>query len=170
SIASTPIVTMVDGNTAWGTYSGVYTIPNGQTQIVLTFQAGYIGSGSASVGNFIDDVQIVINQNCVVSDGDGIPVLVDLDDDNDGIPDIEEAGFKMYSNKKSTIDMSSSTTWLDEDGNGMNDYIDALITNGTYLIPNTDGDSKPDHLDLDSDNDSIFDVDEAGLLNGDGDI
>lgn len=170
SIASTPIVTMVDGNTAWGTYSGVYTIPNGQTQIVLTFQAGYTGSGSASVGNFIDDVQIVINQNCVDSDGDGIPDLVDLDDDNDGIPDIEEAGFKMYSNKKSTMDMSSSTTWLDEDGNGMNDYIDALIANGTYLIPNTDGDSKPDHLDLDSDNDSIFDVDEAGLLNGDGDI
>jgi hypothetical protein len=170
SIASTPIVTMVDGNTAWGTYSGVYTIPNGQTQIVLTFQAGYTGSGSASVGNFIDDVQIVINQNCVDSDGDGIPDIVDLDDDNDGIPDIEEAGFKIYSNKKSTMDMSSISTWVDADENGMNDYIDALIANGIYNIPNTDGDSKPDHLDLDSDNDSLFDVDEAGLFNGDGDI
>lgn len=170
AIASTPIVTMVDGTSAWGTYSGVYNIPPGQTQIVLTFQAGYTGSGSASVGNFIDDVQIVINQNCVDSDGDGIPDIVDLDDDNDGIPDIEEAGFKIYSNKKSTMDMSSSTTWIDANGNGMNDYIDTMIANGTYVIPNTDGDSRRDYLDLDSDNDSIFDVDEAGLFNGDGDI
>lgn len=170
AIASTPIVTMVDGNTAWGTYSGVYNIPVGQNQIVLTFQAGYTGSGSASVGNFIDDVQIVINQNCVDSDGDGIADIIDVDDDNDGIPDIEEAGFKAYSNNKSTMDMTSASTWVDTNGNGMNDYIDAMISGGTYTIPNTDGDARPDYLDLDSDNDSIFDVDEAGLLNGDGDI
>ncbi len=170
AIASSPIVTMVDGTSAWGVYSGVYNIPVGQTQIVLTFQAGYTGSGSASIGNFIDDVQIVINQNCIDSDGDGIADLLDLDDDNDGIPDIEEAGFKAYSNNKSTMDMSSSATWIDANGNGINDYIDAMIANGTYIIRNTDGDSRPDHLDLDSDNDSIFDVDEAGLFNGDGDI
>lgn len=170
AIASTPIVTMVDGNTAWGTYSGVYNIPVGQNQIVLTFQAGYTGSGSASVGNFIDDVQIVINQNCVDSDGDGIADIIDVDDDNDGIPDIEEAGFKAYSNNKSTMDMTSPSTWVDANGNGLNDYIDAMISGGTYSLPNTDGDARPDYLDLDSDNDSIFDVDEAGLLNGDGDI
>ena len=51
ALASTPIVEMVDGNTAWGTYSGIYAIPVGQTQIVITFQAGYTGSGSASVRN-----------------------------------------------------------------------------------------------------------------------
>lgn len=170
AIASTPIATMVDDVTAWGTYSGVYTIPVGQTQIVMTFQAGYTGSGSASVGNFIDDVQIVINQNCVDTDGDGVTDVTDVDDENDGIPDIEEAGFKAYSNKKSTMDMSSSTTWMDANGNGMNDYIDSMISGGTYVMINTDGDFRPDYLDLDSDNDTLFDVDEANLLNGDGDI
>lgn len=167
---NTPIVTMVDGTSAWGLYSGTYIIPAGQTQIVLAFQAGYTGSGNASVGNFIDDVQITINQACIDTDSDGIANLVDLDDENDGIPDVEESGFKIYSNNTSTFDKTSITYWKDTNGNGMNDYIDALISAGTYVIPDTDGDGIPNYLDLDSDNDTFFDVDEAGLFNGDGDI
>jgi hypothetical protein len=170
AIASTPIVTMVDGNTAWGSYSGTYTIPVGQTTIVLTFQAGPTASGSLSVGNFIDDVQIVINQNCIDSDGDGIADLLDVDDENDGIPDIEEAGFKAYSSNLSTMDRSSASTWLDANNNGLNDYIETMISGGTYVLPDTDGDGVRNFLDLDSDNDSLFDVDESGILNGDGDI
>lgn len=170
AIASTPIATMVDDNTAWGTYSGIYNIPVGQTQIVLTFQAGYTGSGSPSVGNFIDDVQVVINQKCVDTDGDGIADIADIDDENDGIPDIEEAGFKAYSNKKGTFDMTNPALWKDANHNGLNDYIEAMIANGTYVLPDTDNDLVPNYLDYDSDNDSVFDVDEAGLLNGDGDI
>ena len=170
AIASTPIVTMVDGNTSWGSYSGTYSIPLGQTSIVLTFQAGYTASGDASVGNLIDDVQIIINQNCIDTDGDGISDIVDVDDDNDGIPDIEEAGFKAYSNNKSTMDRTNAATWVDTNTNGINDYIDSLITAGSYVISDTDGDGVPNHLDLDSDNDTLFDVDEANLLNGDGDI
>ena len=47
------------------------------------------------------------------------------------------------------------------------------------IIPDTDGDGAPNYLDLDSDNDSVFDVDESwaensnayvGYENGDGDI
>jgi hypothetical protein len=170
AIASTPIVTMVDGNTSWGSYSGTYSIPLGQTSIILTFQAGPTASGSASVGNFIDDVQIIINQNCIDSDGDGIADSFDVDDENDGIPDIEEAGFKAYSNGKSTMDRTSPATWLDANNNGLNDFIETMISGGTYTIPDTDGDGIPNFLDMDSDNDSLFDVDEAGLLNGDGDI
>ncbi|CAM1348938.1 hypothetical protein TCRASSO_50520 [Tenacibaculum crassostreae] len=66
------------------------------------------------------------------TDGDGIPDVDDADDDNDGIPDEEE-------------------------GDGSID---------------TDGDGIPDSLDLDSDNDGILDVDEGGNgdldTNGDG--
>ncbi|WP_309613877.1 choice-of-anchor D domain-containing protein [Flavobacterium sp.] len=170
AIASSPIVTMIDGNTSWGSYSGTYNIPLGQTSIVLTFQAGPTASGSASVGNFIDDVQIIINQNCIDSDSDGIADLLDVDDENDGIPDIEEAGFKAYSTGKSTMDRTSAATWIDANNNGLNDYIEAMISGGTYSLPDTDGDGVPNYLDLDSDNDSFFDVDESGLLNGDGDI
>lgn len=167
SIASTPIVTMVSGNTAWVTYSGVYTIPAGTRQIVITFQAGPTASGSASVGNFIDDIQITINQSCVDTDSDGIADVNDLDSDNDGIPDIEEAGFKAYSNQTATMDKTNSATWADANANGLNDYIEAM---GSYTLLNSDGDAVPNYIDLDSDNDSLFDTDEAGLLFGDGDI
>ena len=170
AIASAPIVTMVDGNTSWGSYSGTYAIPVGQTNIVLTFQAGPTASGSPSVGNFIDDVQIFINQNCIDSDGDTVADVLDIDSDNDGIPDIEEAGFKAYSNGKSTMDKTSVATWVDANANGINDPIDAMITATTYTVPDTDGDGVRNQLDFDSDNDSLFDVDEANTLNGDGDI
>lgn len=168
--ASTPVATMIDGNTAWGSYSGTYPIPLGQTTIVLAFQAGPTASGSLSVGNFIDDIQIIINQNCIDSDGDTVADITDVDSDNDGIPDIEEAGFRVYSNGTATMDKTSVATWVDANANGINDYIDAFVTAGTYVIPDADGDGVRNHLDLDSDNDTRFDVDEAGLLNGDGDI
>ncbi|MFM2213268.1 MAG: hypothetical protein RL427_531 [Bacteroidota bacterium] len=163
------VATMTDGNTAWGSYSGTFSIPVGQTNIVLAFSA-ISSTGGLSYGNFIDDIQIVINQNCIDSDGDGVANVTDVDSDNDGIPDIEEAGFKQYSNGKSTMDMSNSTTWVDANVNGINDYIDSMITATTYTITDTDGDGLKNHLDLDSDNDSLFDGDEANLLNGDGDI
>ncbi len=163
------VATMTDGTTSWGSYSGTYAIPAGQTQIVLAFTA--ISSvGGLSYGNFIDDVQIIINQNCIDSDADTIADIVDVDDDNDGIPSIEEAGFKAYSNGKSTMDKTSAATWADANANGINDYIDTMISALTYIVPDTDGDGVRNYLDLDSDNDSFFDVDEANLLNGDGDI
>ncbi|MDI1317068.1 choice-of-anchor D domain-containing protein [Flavobacterium sp.] len=167
--ASSPIVSMIDGNTSWGSYSGTYTIPVGQTNIVLAFIA-VTSTGGLSFGNFIDDVEIIINQNCIDSDGDTVADINDVDDDNDGIPSIEEAGFKALSTNKSTMDRSSAATWVDANTNGLNDYIETMITNGTYNITDTDGDGVNDNLDLDSDNDTAFDVDESGLLNGDGDI
>jgi len=165
----TTVVTMTDGKTAWGSYSGTYSIPVGQTTIVLAFTA-ISSTGGLSYGNFIDDVQIIINQNCIDTDGDTVADILDVDSDNDGIPDIEEAGFKMYSNGKSTMDRTSGATWADANANGINDYIDSRITAGTYSIPDTDADTVYNHLDLDSDNDSLWDVNESNLLNGDGDI
>ncbi|WP_293872296.1 choice-of-anchor D domain-containing protein [Flavobacterium sp.] len=113
----------------------------------------------------MDDIKIT--QIYVDSDGDGIANIFDLDDENDGIPDIEEAGYKAYSNNTSKMDPG---LWVDANGNGVLDAIDAQIAGGTYIIPDTDGDGVPNYLDLDSDNDSFFDIDEAGLSNGDGDI
>jgi hypothetical protein len=160
---------MSDDRFTWGSHSGTFAIPVGQTQIVLAFTA-VSAAGGISIGNLIDDIQIIISQNCIDSDGDGIADSFDVDDDNDGIPDIEEAGFKAYSNGKSTMDRTSATTWVDTNTNGLNDYIETMISGGTYAVPDTDGDGVPNFLDMDSDNDSLFDVDEAGLINGDGDI
>lgn len=100
------------------------------------------------------------------TDGDGIINSLDLDSDNDGIGDIiEEGQFAALSNGKDTFDL---TLWTDANGNGWNDASQTFYA--TNSPANFDGDAKPNYLDLDSDNDVLFDVDEAGLYNGDGDI
>ncbi len=66
------------------------------------------------------------------SDGDGVPNQIDLDDDNDGILDVNEG-------------------LIDSDNNGVHDANSV----------DTDGDGTPDGLDLDSDNDGILDNLEA---------
>ena len=170
ALASTPIQTLIDGTSGWGLYTGTYTIPLNATQIVITFQAGPTASGNQSIGNFIDDIQISINQNCIDTDGDGLTDVNDLDSDNDGTPDIEEAGFKAYSNQSATMDKSNPSLWTDTNGNGWNDYIEAIVAAPSYTLLNSDGDVVQNYIDLDSDNDSLFDIDEAGILIGDGDI
>lgn len=136
------------------------------TSFIVRFKNNSTGGGGNDLA--IDDIKIV--QNYIDTDGDGIANIFDLDDENDGIPDIEEAGFKAYSNGLGRMDLSSAATWVDANLNGLHDAIDAQITGGTYMIADTDGDLVPNYLDLDSDNDTFFDVEEAGLLNGDGDI
>ncbi len=137
---------------------------------VTSFIVRFKNNSTGGNGNDLALDDITITQNYIDTDGDGIANIFDLDDENDGIPDIEEAGFKDFSSGLGTMDLSSPTTWSDVNANGLHDYIDSLIENYGYYIPDTDYDGVPDYLDLDSDNDSLFDVDEAGLLNGDGDI
>ncbi|SEC95442.1 SprB repeat-containing protein [Tenacibaculum sp. MAR_2009_124] len=54
--------TMSDGNTAWGSYSGTYTVPVGQPTTIIAFEAVSTTGGNPTVGNFIDNVDIVINK------------------------------------------------------------------------------------------------------------
>lgn len=136
------------------------------TDFVIRFKNNAPGGGGNDLA--LDDIKIV--QQYCDSDADGVANLFDLDDENDGIPDIEEAGFKAYSNGSSKMDIDNPVLWSDANLNGLNDVLDAQISGGSYLIPDTDADTVWDYLDLDSDNDTFFDVDEAGLFNGDGDI
>jgi len=158
---------VTDNTCATGIWQQFITTVNlgNVTDFIIRFKNNADGGGGNDLA--LDDINIV--QQYCDSDGDGVANLFDLDDENDGIPDIEEAGFKIYSNGMATMD-KSALTWSDINLNGLNDALDLLIAGGSYTIPDTDGDGVPDYLDLDSDNDSYFDVDEAGLLNGDGDI
>ncbi len=98
------------------------------------------------------------------TDGDLIPNTIDLDSDNDGIPDNIE-----FQPTETYIEFSANDT----DGDGINDAYD-IDNGGTALLSpfNKDGTDNPDYLDLDSDNDAVFDIDEStGLLtdsNNDG--
>ncbi len=98
------------------------------------------------------------------TDNDGIPNYKDLDSDNDGTTDVTENG-------GADVD-GQLDNFVDADGDGLSDVVDTENggTAGTPLvIPNTDGDTQPDYLDLDSDNDGLADVIENGGTDANGD-
>lgn len=117
-----------------------------------------------------DGIPDAVEQNLLAvlpidTDRDNIPDSIDLDSDNDGIADILEAGFTYMSNGKDKIDPALFT---DNDANGWHDPAQTAFASSAII--DTDGDGVADYTDLDSDNDSKFDTDEAGPSYGDGDI
>jgi len=53
----TPVVQqMSDGNKAWGTYTGTYQVPAGQTVTRFGFEAVKTANGVNSTGNFLDNI------------------------------------------------------------------------------------------------------------------
>ena len=152
----TNVAVMSDGNTTWGSYNGVYTVPAGVTSLYMGLTAVSTATGDVAIGNLIDDIQITIVEQPCDNDGDGIPNRLDLDSDGDGIPDLVEAG-GIDTDGNGTVD-----GFADSDGDGLANTYDA--TSGGVNIANldTDGDGIPNYKDLDSDNDGIPDVLEAG--------
>jgi hypothetical protein len=95
---ATTVQTMSDGNSAWGQYTGTYTVPAGQAETFFIFAAVSSSNGDPTYGNFIDDIKITVNSRPPCStdtDGDGITDNLDLDSDNDGILDSQECGVKV---------------------------------------------------------------------------
>jgi gliding motility-associated-like protein len=95
-------------------------------------------------------------------DGDNVPDHLDLDSDNDGITDLDEAGHKQPdTDRNGVIDGLPNVFGI----NGLYDVLDkdpTSLTAGSKYTPwDTDGDAVPDHDDLDSDNDGINDIREA---------
>jgi len=99
------------------------------------------------------------------TDGDGIPDRLDLDSDNDGILDILESGQEVATVDTNNDGRLDSTTDADKDG--VMDTADAndgdAKSAGKVTPIDSDGDTKPDFQDVDSDNDSITDAIEAGV-------
>jgi hypothetical protein len=139
---------------------------------VNAFKVIFINNNTGGLGNDLALDDILITQTLCDRDGDGIADVFDLDADNDGIEDVIEAGLGNISNGKGKIDVA----WVDSNGNGLHDSAES-----SAALPalDSDGDGIPNYIDLDSDNDSLFDVDESGagntnavtgFVNGDGDI
>lgn len=97
------------------------------------------------------------------TDGDGINNYVDLDSDEDGIGDLAEAATNPVD---SDLDQVIDEFDVDFTG-GLDANLDGVDDAATLL--NSDNDTTPDMLDLESDNDGIFDVVEAGLTDADFD-
>ena len=107
------------------------------------------------------------------TDGDGLLDIFDLDSDNDGMPDLYEAGLTpaqlavLDPNGDGVVgDPSNLTTY---DTNGIALVAETAPNSGISLVTpvDTDADGVPNYQDLDSDNDGIFDVTEAGFAAND---
>lgn len=125
---------------------------------------------------------------CVDTDGDGQPNYLDPDDDNDGIPTFEEGNGDVDGDDvPNHLDLDADGDGipdvreeygaaLDADGDGIADNDEDADDNGVLDIydlsdeeltgglepRDTDGDSRPDYLDLDADGDGLSDVFEGG--------
>ena len=129
---------------------------DGLSQNVDTNNSGPYNSG---IGLGLSDI-----------DGDGVPNFIDLDSDNDGIPDVREVG-GADANNDGKID-----GFADANSDGISDNIllaNALLKTGadvnsdgkadSYPFKNMDKDSRANPYDADSDGDGIVDVIESGL-------
>ncbi|MEN8834980.1 MAG: gliding motility protein, partial [Polaribacter sp.] len=109
----------------------------------------FLHTATSNVTNSVFNGNLKLTNIRMDSDGDGIEDALDLDSDNDGVPDLFEAA-------------NQNITLLNTDNNldGLDDVFD------TFTIGNldTDGDGVPNHLDLDSDNDGIYDLVESGFI------
>ncbi len=98
------------------------------------------------------------------SDGDSFPARIDLDSDGDGIWDAEEAGHDGEdADGDGVLDCSFGR-------NGLCDHLEMEpgSVEVNYDLADSDNDSVPDFLDLDSDNDGLHDAAE-GHADTDGD-
>ncbi|WP_158651407.1 LamG-like jellyroll fold domain-containing protein [Pseudotamlana carrageenivorans] len=155
------------------------------TPIETTIVVEFVNNEDSGGGNDLAIDDIVIKQSLCDLDGDSIADVYDLDSDNDGIPDVVEASiatdptFDTATMSNGKGHLTGMTGWTDANNNGLLDSLEYLTYTDFLNHPwrDADGDGVPNYLDLDSDNDGLFDVDESGatnthdtsFYNGDGD-
>jgi len=143
----------VPENETWNNYSLSFN-PGVNTDVRIILINNAPGGGGNDLA--IDDIKLTQTTSVCDNDGDGVPNYLDLDADNDGIPDNVES--------QTTIGYISPSGTVDADGVDLN-------YPGGLTPENTDGADEPDYLDLNSDNEGADDTTEAGitLANADAD-
>lgn len=134
---------------------------NSKSEIVLRVGAlAHVDGASSSARSHSIEFACVTNYVSpetygIDSDSDGISNQIDLDSDNDGIYDAEEAGH----GQAYVAGVVTSTYGP----NGLADVVETVAESGVinYTIRNTDGTDPPDYLDTDSDDDGCVDANEA---------
>jgi|GEM_PF-1116007 len=120
----------------------------------------YGANNDADGDSVLDTTECPNGFPCRDSDNDGIADIYDTDDDNDGIPTIDEniAGFE-------NVDGDALPNYLDtnSDGDNLTDSQEC----STLPCANTDNDGLPNFLDTDSDGDTVLDgIDQCYLEAG----
>ncbi len=139
----------------WSLITGTFVASS--TSITLEIDAYYntLNLGSYDGAYMSVDGVTLTGESCIDSDSDSICNHLDLDSDNDGIPDNVEA--------QATDGYVVPAGVVDAQG------LDTAYSGGLSPV-NTDGADDVDYLDLDSDNDGFFDIAENGLGLIDGDL
>ncbi|WKK65806.1 gliding motility-associated C-terminal domain-containing protein [Lutimonas zeaxanthinifaciens] len=143
--------------------SFTYTIEDGQ---------GLIGSTNGDRSTATVNIEVLVD-----TDGDMVGDIYDIDDDNDGILDTVEGDNDSDSDGYiDSLDLDADNDGLpdnieaqeavgyiapsgiDTDKNGLDDVYESAAGAGEGLsVFNNDGDSTPDYIDTDSDNDNVPD-------------
>ena len=142
----------------WHLYS--YTFNPGSSSLIRIVLKN---NSSGGYGNDVAIDDLSVTELCD-SDGDGLPDSLELDSDNDGIFDLVESGQLAHgavdANHDGIIDGSPSAFG----SNGLYNAIEISNSYSTtqYTPLDTDNDTIPNFLDLDSDNDGCVDAIEGG--------
>jgi uncharacterized repeat protein (TIGR01451 family) len=144
-----------------------YDLDSDGDGIVDTREAGFPdtnndGKADGSVGannGWSTTIDALGSLTLLNTDGSGNPDFIDIDADNDGIPDNVEG-------------MSTSSyvlpSYADTDGDGIDNVYDNIAGfGGKGITPNDqDGDLVPDYRDTDTDGDGALDIKEGNDING----
>jgi gliding motility-associated-like protein len=152
-----------DGDTDINIFDGTSgLLQAGQTitiEITVVLNENCIGentinfSGTNPLGNVVSTESEVEVNASTDTDNDGISNAVDIDDDNDTILDVDESnGFDPLNDHNGDLIPNYRDTDFGPDANN-----DGIVDEFDF-----DGDGVPNHFDLDSDNDGIFDIFEVG--------
>jgi len=121
---------IVDTDAAWGSWTGVYKVPAGQTVTRFGFKAVASASGSASMGNFLDDITF----------GTPACVIAEKAADTDGpVRAGDEVGYTV--GVRNEGGSAADTVVLGDAVPAGSEYVaESLLVNGKPVTDATDGD------------------------------
>jgi len=179
---------VVDGNT-WSLVVDAKGWADGDYEVTATVGSGSSAVSDSSTAEVSYRTATNIGQAGIDSDGDEVPDDIDIDDDNDGILDINEGtgdidrdgiinsldldsdgdGIADNIEAQSTSGFIDAGSINDVDFDGLNDAYDKDLTSSDAVASagitaqNTDNTGFADYKDFDSDDDGLLDIDESGI-------
>lgn len=133
--------------------SATFTLATPASNFKLLYEDTENPDGAGAQFTLGASINVVVSPTSPDTDGDGIADYLDLDSDNDGLPDNVEA-------QATGAYIAPSGT--DTDVDGLDNAYEGSGNQGLTPVK-TDADTIPDYLDIDSDGDGRSDTTEAGL-------
>ena len=157
-----------DGTDVWQPVLTTWFSGSNSGNVVIELVNVTTGCGGNDIR--LDDVSFRKVNNLCDCDGDGIANIYDLDSDNDGISDLDEAGHSAAdSNNDGVIDGSSSLFGSSGLFNSLETSSNSGIANYTIKDSESTPDGTYDFCEIDADGDGCLDTQEASISDSDKD-